>query len=118
MDVARSEFEKWFSKYWGGISLAFNEDANEYTRSAAQASWEVWRRFWPKEDPRDTKIWNVTVASRYRRGRLIETMDNSLLSSMHPQMVEYVDYAVLHKVIEDYEKDIQELTEKLKKAAT
>ncbi len=111
------EFLKWMRDYWGGIPLEWYEDAGEYMHGA-QVAWEAWCRFWPKKDPRDTKIWNVTFAARYRHGSLIEEIDHSLMSSLGPQMVEYADYAVMSAVIETMQKDIDDLVKRLEAVQT
>ncbi len=102
------EFQQWMRKYWGGVKLEWYEDASEYS-GPAQIAWEAWRKFWPKENPQDVKLWSMFAGARYREGKLIEEYDHGILSSMPPMMVEYSDYAVLHKYAKELEERIVKL---------
>lgn len=108
LEPGEYEFHQWMQKYWGGVVIEWNSDAEEYS-GKAQIAWEAWQKFWPKKDPKDGKIWMVTMASRYRDGELAEHFDVSTLSSMHPLMVEYADFAALHKRCQDLEEELKNI---------
>ena len=107
-EVGEYEFQQWMKKYWGGAQMEWYEDAGEY-RGFTQMAWEIWKRFFPKEYPTDVKLWSMFQGARYKEGELIEEYDHGFLSSCGPTMVEYEDYAALHKHCQELQQRLDSL---------
>jgi|SRR5579859_80143 len=93
-EAGEYEFHEWMKKYWTGVPRVWLSQAAEYFDTGVQIGWEIWQRFFPKDEP-DVKVWNMFRGARYRDGKLIESYDHGALSSTPPAMVEYADYAAL-----------------------